>query len=216
MKIGNKNIARLVNAFEAIRPADYQAIIRFYESNAKEIDDLSFEDSVRIKYSYYNSLYSVKAYEQLLSEIDEFIQLVIMENVFQIEKKDVFTHMLSIKAFALHHTMQYENAEYVMRELFKLQIPTKQEKRLFIRNSIQSTRYARQAVRGATIALYLLSGLLIATEILIIRTFHNEWSSTIETTRNIILLLATGLFVTNEVLMFLDARKKLISMTSRD
>jgi len=192
----------------------YQEKIRYYERNHSEISQLPFSVSVEIQCECVMAYFEVGAYYTYLKEVDRLIQLVISENIFEVQGKNIFEELLFRKAAALYNVVDYYQSEHVFSELLKINPTNQLYQKAFAKCSIDKLRYEGQGFRSVTIALFILTGIIIAIELLCIRPFHESKIFITELSRNLLFLLAIGSFIFQETRIRLLTKNKIQELTN--
>lgn len=166
----------------------YLEKILYYESQEQRILNLPFFQSLEIQCDYIEALHQTDKHYKLLEIIDGVIATVMYENIYTINGTDVYKSLLYIKADALYNTLNYRSSNHVVSELIKIEGDNILCKSLFIKNSIDNLRYEGQKIRAIGILLFLCSAMVIGVEILMIKSFYNEWINIFVAIRNILFL----------------------------
>ena len=184
--------SKVFRNFKEIADNEHQQIIRFYESQEEEIRKLDFDEFFEMLVAYTDALFEVGAYRKHLLMVDLIIEATIRENIKRFKGKDIFRQMLFRKAASLFNLEKYDQADYILRELIKMD-PGDEDVRFFIKKCLRK-RYPRLVnhTRAASMFLVLLAIFLIGLELLFVRPFYSMHSSLIEISRNS-LLLCSGL-----------------------
>jgi len=177
----------------------YQDKIRYFERNRNEIKQLPFKINAEIRCDCAIAYFEVGDYTKFLNLVDPLIQLVISENIYTIKGKDIYKELLFRKAASLYNNVEYKKADYVFSELIKMEPENPIFNKAFTKSSIDNLRHEGQVMRGISIFLFLLTGAIIAFELLVIRTFHKDYTSFVELARNLIFALAIGTFIFQEL-----------------
>ncbi|MFQ5445501.1 MAG: hypothetical protein ACE5FF_01095, partial [Saprospiraceae bacterium] len=112
--------AKVFHDFQAIDPKEWRTIVRFYEEYESEIKNLDFGAYFEMVTAYTNALFEIGAYEKHIPMADTVIELSVMNNVRFFNGEDVFHKSLFKKAASCYHTHQLEKAEYILRELLRI------------------------------------------------------------------------------------------------
>jgi hypothetical protein len=177
----------------------YLEKIRYFETHQKRIFNLPFYQSIEVQCDYIEALHQTNRYFKILSIIDDLIGTIIYENVYHIKGTDVYKAMLFIKADSLYNIIDYKKANHVISELIKIDGGNSICKTLFVKNNVDNLRYEGQKVRAVGILLFLTSAFVIGVEILMIRSFYNEWIDIFVAIRNILFLCGLFSIVGQEV-----------------
>lgn len=181
-----------------LKSSDNQEKIRYFERNISEIMHLPFSISAEIQCDCVMAYFEVGAYFKYLEKVDPLIQLVISENIFEVKEKNIFEELLFRKAASLFNIVEYDKAEYVFSELLKINPDNTIYKKAYAKCSVDKLRYEGQKFRGATIFLFILTGLIIGIELLCVRPFHSSAIPAVEITRNLVFVLAICSFLFQE------------------
>lgn len=193
----------------------YQDKIRYFERNKNEIKQLPFKINAEIRCDCAIAYFEVGEYTKYLELVDPLIQMVITENIFTIKDKDIYKELLFRKAASLYNNVEYEKSDYVFSELIKMDPENEIYKKAYTKSSIDSLRDDGQGMRGLSIILFLLSGLIIGVELLIVRPFHKDYTFFVELTRNLIFALAIGTFLFQELRIRLRTKQKINNIKNR-
>jgi len=187
MKFANDIEELVYLEYQEIEQGAYQERIRYFERNKKAISSLSYELRLEMSLEYTVALFEVGDYSAYLKYVDQLLNKVIEENIYSIDGDDIYQELLFRKAASLHNLVEFRRADYILSELNRIAPDNEIYKRTFIKNSVGYLRYLGQKVRGGIIALFLLAGLVIGVELLIIRPFFPEFIALIEQGRHVIL-----------------------------
>ncbi|MBT8229423.1 MAG: hypothetical protein KJO50_04135, partial [Bacteroidia bacterium] len=147
---------------------------------------------------YTKSLYQVREIGQFLKIVDRTIELIIIENIENYSGDNLYEELLYMKASALYYQLKHKQAEYVLKELIKIQGASKKTRSLFLKNAVEALRYNDQFIRSMIILLIILSGITIGLELLLVRSFYPEHTGWIEKLRITFLLSGILLFIFQE------------------
>jgi len=70
--------------------------------------------------SYIDALFEIAAYDNLLSVCDSTIETVIMNNIQSYRGEDIYRKLLLKKAAAHYNLLEYYKAEYILKELIRI------------------------------------------------------------------------------------------------
>ena len=181
--------SRIFRDFKEIDAVNYRRVIRFYEDKEEDIKRLDFDEYFELIVAYVNALFEVGAYQKHLLMVDVVIEMAIVHNVKIYRGEDIYQKMLFRKSASLYNIMEYDKAEYILRELIKID-PYSEDTILFLRKCLRKKApgFLNNA-KAFSIFLFLLSAFLISIEVLFIRPFYKEQVAEIEATRTGIFLL---------------------------
>lgn len=172
--------------YQDIDAKAYQSKIRYYEQNKKAISQLPYELRLEMSLEYVVALFEVGEYYQYLQHVDKLLTRVIEDNIFSIDGDDIYQELLYRKGASLYNIVDYYGADHVLSELCKIDKENDIYRQTFKKNKIDSLRYRAQKIRAVIISMFLVAGVIIGVELLVIRPFFMEWVQSIETTRNLI------------------------------
>ncbi|MCB0586455.1 MAG: hypothetical protein KDD06_14185 [Phaeodactylibacter sp.] len=187
--------SRIFRDFKEIDAANYRRIIRFYEDKEEEIQRLDFDEYFELITAYVNALFEVGSYQKHLLMVDVVIEMAIVQNVEMYRGEDIYQKMLFRKAASLYNTLEYGKAEYILRELIKID-PHSEDPILFLRKCLRKKEpgFLNKA-KAASILLFLLSAFVISVEVLFVRPFYKSQVDQIEASRTAIFLLGCAILV---------------------
>ncbi|MDX1940169.1 MAG: hypothetical protein SFU99_06425 [Saprospiraceae bacterium] len=182
--------SKIYQEFTAIEAGAYRQLIHFYEKQEAAIRQLESEEHFEMTTAYVNALFEVGAYHKHLALVDGIIETAISHNIEFYKGEDIFLKMLFRKAASLYNLFEYDKAEYILREIIRIN-PWDKDAVLFLKKCLRSKqpRYVQYA-RATSIFLFLVAALVIALEVLLVRPFYTPYIASIEQTR--ILLFCSG------------------------
>lgn len=192
--------SKLYKEFKSIDSSEHLSIVRFYEAYEKDIPQLNFSEYFELLVSYSSALFEIGAYQSHVKIVDTAIQLSIINNIKFYNGQDIYTELLFKKAASCYNLMEYDQAEHILRELVKI-MPYNEIVHQFLKKCLSKKlpEYLKNA-RGLSILLFLATALIIAIELLFIRTLMTEYVSLFEIIRNstfaasIVLLFGSAIF----------------------
>ncbi len=95
----------------------YLEKIQYYESIYPELKFLYTEERIEMDIDYIFCLSEIGLYHKLLQKVDPIIELVIIENIYDINGEDIYTQLLFKKAICLYHVGQYTSAIHILQQL---------------------------------------------------------------------------------------------------
>ncbi len=181
--------SRIFRDFREIDAANYRRIIRFYEDKEEDIKRLDFDEYFELITAYVNALFEVGAYQKHLLMVDVVVEMAIVNNVEMYKGEDIYQKMLFRKAASLYNIIEYAKAEYILRELIKID-PFNEDFILFLRKCLRKKEpgFLNKA-KATSIFLFLLSAFIISLEVLFIRPFYKNHVDVVEASRTAIFLL---------------------------
>lgn len=191
--------SKIYRSFLTLEENAFQEVIRFFEENEAAIQELDFDEYFDVLVAYVTALFEVGAYKEHLTMVDVVIETSILNNISEYRGEDLFRRMLFRKAASLYHTRQFQKAEHVLGELLRMDAED-QGAILFMKKCLR-THYPqiRSNAHAAAVFLFLLTALVIAVEVLLIRPFYEMHAKTVETSRNSIFALGILLLIFGDV-----------------
>ncbi len=198
----------------------YHSIARYFEAYEEGIKRLEFEEYFELSAAYVNALFEIDDYQKYLSRVDEVIEVSIKENIRFYRGIDIYRAMLLKKAISLFNMLEYAEADYILRELIKID-PYDKEVILTLKKClIHMHPNFVKSFRALSVLLFIFSAGIILFEVLFVRPFYEAYGEKIELLRNTLflsgwLVLIGGdfihrLMVKNEVDRFVrDVRSKI-------
>jgi len=175
--------SKIYRDFKAIEVTAYRQIIHFYEKQEGVIKQLEFEEHFELLTAYVNALFEVGAYHKHLLLVDLIIEMAIAHNIEFYRGEDIFLKMLFRKAASLYNMLEYDKAEYILREIIRIN-PWDKDAVLFLKKCLrrQQPKFI-QASRAISILLFLLAAVVIAGEVLLVRPFYPRYTVAVEQLR---------------------------------
>lgn len=201
--------------FKEIDKGDYRTIARFFEEHEREIDRLDFEEYFDLRVCYASALFEIGAYERHLQQVDFILERSIEHNVQFFQGEDLFCKTLFQKAASHFNLLNYRKAEYILRELIKIN-PYYPDAGAFLQKTIyqQRPKFIR-ATRAVAIALFLLSALLISIELIFIRNLYQEHTTSIEVIRTMVFVVGLMILLGGDVVLRLSIRNQVYKLINQ-
>jgi len=206
MKSFDYKQALLYDEYFIIDSEAYHEKIRYYDKYRIDILDLPFEQSSRIRLDHACALFKVGAYQQYLQKAESLIRLVIQENIFEFNGKDIFEDLLYMKAQSLYCLLHYEEAKAVAGSLMHIKPDAGEYAKLYYKIKVDAQRLDAQKLRGLSIVLFILSAIVIAVELLLVRSFYVQHIETVEWIRNGLFISGLAILAYIEVSIRLKAK----------
>ena len=169
--------------FREIDPSEYRRIIRFYEEREKKIKVLDFQEYFDLLVCYVNALFEIGDYEKHLIFVDKVIEASIDNNIQHYNNEDIYKKMLFKKAASLYNVEAFEKADYILRELLKMD-PNDQDISLFLKKCLRKKNpTVPRNARAVAIFLFLMAALVLLIEVLIVQTFYVIHADLVATSR---------------------------------
>ncbi len=178
--------SKLYRDFRNINPAEYSAVVRFYERNEGQIAALDFEEYVELLLAYTNALFELGLYNKHLRMADIVIEISIVENLRTFNGEELYENMLFKKASSHFHLKQYEKTQYILKELIKIN-PQNATNLYFLEHCIVCEKPAMQkTARAVAMVLLLTAAVMLCVEMIVIRPLFANFTDLVVATRNIL------------------------------
>lgn len=156
--------------------------VRFFQENKTEIENLDFDLRFAVWSDYAMSMFELGRYREFTELADEMIPLVISENIYEVDGKDIYTELLFRKAASHYNIIELEKANHVFIELYKIDDSPIHERAL--KQSLYKVEKSKyRNLQAASILVFIITAVIIAIELLIITPFYLEWAPTVEAIR---------------------------------
>jgi hypothetical protein len=185
--------------FYQIDKVSFHEKVRFYEKNKAFISLLSFDKKIEIECDYLFALFEIGKYHRFLKRVDKMIELVIMENIYVIDDRNIFEDLLFTKAACLYNTYQYQSSLKVGGELMKINPNYPYLTRLF-RQCLRRSGPNWYEINKAIAVVFILSGIsVVLVQLLVVDPFYEQYAFRVTYFRNILFIGAFILLLYNEL-----------------
>ena len=175
--------SKIYRDFREIGISEYRAVIRFYEENESEIRHLDFKEYFELLVAYTNALFEIGSYQKHLLMVDTVLETTIQNNISTYKGENIFNGMLFKKAASHYNVLDYDKADYILRELIKIE-PGDEDSAMFLKKCLRKKQPAFiKNTRATSIFLFLLTALVICIEVLFVRPFYDMHAKLVETSR---------------------------------
>lgn len=183
------NHSKVFLEFKEIETNDYRKLIRFFEDREKTIYRLDFEERFELLLAYVNALFEIGTYQKYLLVVDFVIETSVVHNIKDFKGENIFQKLLFRKAAALFNLEKKEKADYILRELIRIN-PNDEDTILFLKKCLRKMHPTLlNNSRAVGIFMFLLAAFIICIEVLFVRPFYNIHTPVVEASRNTIFLL---------------------------
>ena len=181
--------SRLYREFKSFDEKAFRAMIHFFEKNEEKIEQLDFDEYFDLLISYTTALLENEEYHKHLSVSDQVIAVSMSQNVVSYNGEDILQHMLYQKAWSYFKLSEYKRAIYMLSELLKINPFDDDAEKLLYKALWSDKPRFLQYFKATSIFAFLLCALVIALELILVRTLFPDYTAKIELTRNCIFLL---------------------------
>jgi len=195
--------SKTFNEFKEIDMHAYQLIVDFYASHKEDILRLRFHEYFELHLAYIKALLEIGLYQNMLKICDETIEAVIQHNIQYYQGEDIYRKLLLQKTAAHYNLLEYHKAEFILKELIKINPKDGNAIRFFRKNQLHRPPSFVQNTRNVSLLLFLFTAMVICFEMMYFGfgKSHSEMGMMIEIARNIvflsgwlILILGDGIF----------------------
>lgn len=184
--------SRIYRDFKALEAHNFREVVRYFEKHEAEILQLQFEEYFEILAGYANALFEIGAYRKHTLMADVVIELSIRHNIQDFQGVDIFRQMLFRKAASLYNLYEQDKAEYILRELIKIDATDSDSIRFLDKCRQRQYPVLLNRFRAVSIFLFFLTAAVIAVEVLLIIPFYNMHALAVSQIRIGIFLLGIG------------------------
>ena len=169
---------------------NYRERLRFYDENIKNNALISYEEKAEISIDNAYALFEIGKYEKFLYVVDELIEMVVEDNIYQHHGEDVFQKLLFRKAAAHYHLSEFEAATSILEQLVKINERNELFKWLLkkVKNKTELSR--NQKIHGVLVLMFIFSFVLYLLDIFIVSPFFPLYHDSVLTIVVTVFLLA--------------------------
>ena len=195
--------SKTYNEFKEIDIHAYQLIVDFYAKREEDIQRLKFHEYFELHLAYIEALLETGLYQNLLKVCDETIEAVIQHNIQFYQGEDVYRKLLLRKSAAHYNLLEYHKAEFILKELIKMNPKDGHSIRFFRKSQLHRPPSFVQNTRNVSLLLFLFTAMVICFEMAYFGfgKSQSEMGMIIEIARNIVflsgwlvLILGDGIF----------------------
>jgi len=185
--------------FKAIDSGEYREKIRFVDRNKSTLLDLPVIEYLEVMDAYAEALFETGRYSEHLPLTDHLVEMAIEYNVEEVNGRDLYFETLFQKAASLYNLDRLAEAMHVLQELLKIN-PRHESTRLFLINChVEKQKRDLYLIRMVSLVLILSAALVIAVELLVVRSFFAQWTEQVEVLRNGLFVLGASILVIGEL-----------------
>lgn len=195
--------SKTYNEFKEIDIHAYQLIVNFYAQREEDIQRLKFHEYFELHLAYIEALLETGLYQNLLKVCDETIEAVIQHNIQFHQGEDIYRKLLLRKSVAHYNLLEYHQAEFILKELIKMNPKDGQAIRFLRKSQLHRPPNFVKNTRNVSLLLFLFTAMVICFEMAYFGFGkpQSEMGMMIEITRNIVflsgwlvLILGDGIF----------------------
>ncbi len=195
--------SKTYNEFKEIDMHAYQLIVDFYIKHEEDIRQLKFHEYFELQLAYIEALFESGLYLNLIKICDETIEAVIQNNIQYYQGADIYRKLLLRKSAAHYNLLEYHKAEFILKELIKINPNDGYVIRFFRKSQSHRPPSYVQNTRNVSLLLFLFTAMVICFEMAYFGFGkpQTEMGMIIEVARNIVflsgwlvLILGDGIF----------------------
>ena len=200
-------------AFLAIEETAYKDKIQYIEENFFMLRELDADEYFDMMVVYGEALFETGEYARQAKLADHLLEMSIERNIVIHRHQDIYFETLFKKAASLHNLDKIDQAVHILKELLKIN-PDHESTKLFLINCIiRQKKSTVRPYRDISLFLLLASAVVIAFELLIVKTNWPLWESVVQIIRNGLFITGVILLVAGEVMVRYKAVEDVYSFT---
>lgn len=208
------HIENLLLDYSKIEKTNYKAMIQFYEEQLVRINELLPKDKLEFDIDYTNALFELGKYVKCEGVLNKLIGIVIMDNIFELNGKDVYQELLFKKSACHFNIGESGKCRHILSELIKMNPTDSNYKNFYKRCYRIEHKKSFRWIGGLVVGLFLFSAFIVPIELLIVKPFYNDHAVMVEWTRNGLVLGALFLAVAKEYIFHKSFSKKILALTN--
>lgn len=185
--------SHIYESFTEIKDHSFRSVVKFYETNYFQIQQLPVDEYVELLSEYLNALFELSQYRKYIMNCHELIELSIHYNIVAYRGEDILQNTLLKKAACHYHIYQTGEAWKITIELLKINPEQKSARMLYEKCLMRKNKSIVHITRSMAIILLMASAIIVSVEFLLIRPFYDAQVHITELTRN--LLFGMGLLI---------------------
>ena len=173
--------------------------MKFYEEHNKLFDNLTFDKKIEIDIDYILCLFEVGRYERFLSFVDNILEIIIIENIYEYQGQNIFNELLLKKSACYYHIQQYQKSLKLIGQLIKInpEHPNALDLYSLCRRKIKDSAVIN--LKALAISSIFLALSITFSQIMFIEPFYETATNLIEDIRNSLVILSLVCFIIIEI-----------------
>lgn len=177
----------------------YRDKVRYFENHKRLVHKLTEDQQQQMKIDYVICLFEIGRYDTFLRLVDQMIELVVIENIYSYNGKEIFNELLFRKSAALYNVKRYEEAEKVAKALTNIDRTDKKSRMLF-KKCRRKYGVKRNENLKAISVLILITAIAVAyIELLIVKPFYQNYTHVFRVTKMILFCTGIGILISREL-----------------
>lgn len=192
--------SKIYNNFKEIDKYAHKEIVDFYATHEEDIQRLKFHEYFDLQIAYIDALFEIGAYDNLLKICDDTIEIVIQNNIKYYQGDDVFRKLLLRKAATHYNLLEYLKAEFILKELIKMDPKDFYSIRFYNKCQVQHPPSYVHYTRGIGLLFFLFTAMVICFEMSYFgfQQEPNAMAILIEVSRNVVFLMGWLILVVGD------------------
>ena len=187
----------------------YADKVKFYEDNKDQFQFLDPSQRNEIQIDFVLCLFEIGRYERYLEEVDTIIELVISDNIYFFEGKNIFNYLLRKKASCYINLNQHKKAIPIIEQLIRLDKKDPNLSYIYSLTMRKESLEKEEVIKGTAIIALMAALSLKFAETFVIDPFFAEYLSTFSTFTLGLFIIGGSLLLVNEVYRRISIRLKL-------
>jgi tetratricopeptide (TPR) repeat protein len=173
---------------------DTHGKVKYYLDKIKNNNALDYYEKLELSIDYTIALFEIGKYEKYLYIVDEVIEKVIEENIWEVQGVDAFEALLFRKAASHYNLAEYDAAIIILRQLVKINEHENLYKNL-LSKAVRRDRHKNNngLLRPITVLCFLTAVALKLLDIFVIDSFYNQYHMIVSMVTYAIFLLGTSI-----------------------
>ena len=205
----------LYKEFQSINKQSHRKLIAFFERNQGELVHLDFDHYFDLLTDYADALFESGLYHKYIEVAEDILLSSIQQNIFIYKGKDLYNRTLFRKAAAYYNLHQHSQAEFLLRELIKIDPYDIIALRFYQRVLYKLGHPLLQQSRSIFVMVIFMAASITGLELLIIRPFYADWVPYFETSRNVLFISAISILVLGDLVVRLYLQRKTYLLANR-
>lgn len=183
--------------------------VRYYEENRSYVGHLKYEERIDIDLDYVLCLFEIGKYHKFLSKVDNLIEIVIMDSIYEYNGVNIYNDLLFKKAACQFNTGQYVKSEKVLKAIVKLEPKNNLARTLYGRCKRKQSRDWYEGMKSVAMIMLIFSIFVTIIELLIIRRSFNDYAAMFSGMKIFFFIFGMLSLIANEVYLYYIVGKEI-------
>ncbi len=195
--------------FMHIENRAYREKIKFFEKHRSAIGSLNADFETEIWYYYTLATFEIGDYRKFVSLSDHLLEKIIMENVGKFNQEDAYEKILFIKGACHINLKEYSRAEYILKELIKINPSERLYTKAFFQNRFMEKIKDCMTLKLFTAVMLFSIIAMCLIEIMVINPFYPQNLALSSTVRSTMTLSLFGIIVSYAAFHLIAAKRQI-------